>query len=138
MSTQSQRDELLQDTLAKVVQLLSLAPNDSLAHTVTLTSNNGLRVALQDAHRPTLYAYALPWSRGWSIFMSTDPEAASFSWRDVPANLAKWSRALHAPRDRPGPHYVKPEVIAQNLMVLVEHLDTLRARRTHKRERRTI
>ena len=128
-----QEAELL-DIQAKVVQLLSLQPDTSLAHNVQATQypKGGLVVHLPPT-RPShtdIYAYCLPWSRGWSIFVSTDPAAGSYSWREVTNPLYKVMQyPVYAPRNRPGPHLVAPHRIAEAFVRAIDNLNTIKARR---------
>ena len=115
-----------------VVSMLSLQPADSPAHNVEVY-REGLRIPVTltpttpDSEPVKLYVYALPWSRGWSVFTTTaDHEpVGAHSWRDVPYKYKGMQRAIYNPRYRLGPWNTAPSRITDEVIYLLNILDRL-------------
>jgi hypothetical protein len=120
--------------IEQVVQQLSSADEDSLVHRVQ-KAGDGLVIAYTYPNRPPVYLYALPWSRGWSVFVTNDDAAGVYSWRDVPKKYRHLQAALHTPRGTVGPHHVHPNRIVHAILELVKPLDKLNRTRIRRANR---
>lgn len=117
---------LISDQTADLVQMLSLSVTDtSLIQQIESYQHRGLRlpIILEGDTEPTLYIYALTWSRGWSVFISNDPHAGVYSWRDVPNNFRAYSIPIYTPRDTTGAWRCDTEEILSAILRCVDRLE---------------
>jgi hypothetical protein len=124
------------ELFAKVVQELSNDPDSSLVHQVQKAGDGIVIPYIPDnpAYAP-VYLFALPWSRGVSIFVTTDSGAGVYSWRDVPKKYRHLQAALFTPRGTTGPYRVHPNRIVTAIRELVKPLNKLRSARQRRAER---
>ena len=104
----------------KLVQSLSLAPEGSIAHSVA-RHRDGLRVMLDrgDCELP-VYAYALPWARGWSVFVTHHPDATSHTWHNYATGF---SQSVPNPRNVTGPQNVDIDKLSSSLIDAIDYLE---------------
>lgn len=124
------------ELFTKVVQELSNDPDSSLVHHVQ-KAGDGIVIPYVPAdprHTP-IYLFALPWSRGVSIFVTNDPAAGVYGWRAAPKKYRHLQAALHTPRGTVGPYHVHPNRIVAAIRELVKPIDKLRATRQRRAER---
>jgi len=152
---------LTQAVIDECIALLAMQPPTSPVHNVE-TWLDGFRVPVPCGHE-LMHIYALPWSRGWSIFTElaqnayttawfkkdeathvAAPAIGAFSWRYVPRRLQGLQRPLYAPKDPVthngvGPHNVAPTDIVAAVLAICEpitRLDKLRRARARAAETR--
>lgn len=125
------RAEALASHLAKIVAILSLQPEDSPAHLVEAYSK-GLRIPVsRPSYSPRVYLYVLPWSRGWSVFVSSDPAPGAYSWRDTPAAFVPLQRVLYGRRNTVGPEQVPAKAVAGAVIDILNKCASLPNRSLH-------
>jgi hypothetical protein len=124
------------EMFAQVVQELSNDPDSSLVHHVQ-KAGDGIVIPYVPTgqSRPPIYLFALPWSRGVSVFVTNDPAAGVYGWRAAPRKYKHLQAALHTPRGTVGPYHVHPNRIVAAIRELVKPLDKLRATRQRRAER---
>lgn len=104
---------------ARVTQVLSLAPDGSVAHTLE-AYRDGLRVTLdRGEHERPLYAVALPWARGFTVFTTDDAHASNHDWH----HNTGYSQRVSNPRNITGAHNVDADKLANAFADAVEYLD---------------
>jgi hypothetical protein len=82
-----------------------------------------MRVPLFLSNDLSVYVYCLPWSRGWSVFTSTQSKGmAVFSWRNAPLPWSRYQMPCYNPRDTNGPWHTSPEQIAAALEYITRRL----------------
>ena len=114
---------------AKLVQQLSLYPEDSPVHTVE-KYGDGVRVPVYLSGDLVIYVYCLPWQRGWAIFASPlDQDVAVFSWRTVPQRWRSFQMPVYNPRDQLGPWNTPIQQIAPALEYIVRRVASIDKRR---------
>lgn len=97
----------------------------------------GLRVTVVVWPSKKHYVHVLPWSRGWSIFVSDREDEGAYDWRNVKKEFAGLQRPLYCPRNRPGPEYVPTSALIAVTVELTQNLIKLsqarfnRARKKH-------
>jgi hypothetical protein len=112
----------------KIVQLLSLQPEDSPVHNVE-AYRDGLRVPVYLTNL-TVYVYCLPWARGWSIFTSQHADDMfSFSWRTIVERWRPYQLPVYCPRDTWGPYNCSPEQVAAAFEYTVRRVKNIDKRR---------
>lgn len=112
-----------------IVSRLSLQPPESPVHNVEV-HGTGLRIPLSVFPDKVYYIYALPWSRGWSVFTSPYPNEGAHSWRTVPQNLKGLQKPLYGPRSTVGAWHVGAEAIVDGILHITSTLQKLdRAKR---------
>lgn len=106
-------------TRERVVQRLSLLGEGSSAHTVA-PYRDGLRVTLsRPAPLAPLYAYALPWARGWTVFTSDRTDVTNQSWH----RNCGYSLRVSNPRDLVGPENVNIKALTDAFIDAIDHLE---------------
>lgn len=105
--------------LARVVQVLSLSGESSVAHSVE-AYRDGLRVTLnRNEPLAPIYAYALPWARGWTVFVSDDDAATNRDWH----NCEGYSQRVSNPRNVNGPENVNADLLANAFVDAIDYLE---------------
>lgn len=123
-----------------IVSLLSIQPPDSPVHNVT-QYHDGFYIPFNLIRRPPslpeqLNIYAMPWSRGWSIFTMPAPTDGFFfgpnMWRYAPAWLKGLQRPIYNPRGTLGPHQVSAERIVTAVLDILDKLEHLNRARLNR------
>lgn len=122
------------EMFAQVVQELSNDPDSSLVHHVQ-KAGDGIVIPYTPPNKPPVYLFALPWSRGVSVFVTNDPGSGAYSWRNVPKKYRHLQAALHTPRGTVGPYHVHPNRIVAAIRELIAPINKLRATRQRREER---
>lgn len=78
-----------------------------------------LQVDVEDVR---LYIHAVPWSRGYSVYVHTLQEVTAMDWRDVDAKYRGLQTSLYAPRGRVGAWHVPNEQIIGKMIDFVNIL----------------
>lgn len=71
-------------------------------------------------HPTTVYIYAFPWSRGWSIYASPQHDAYCHNWSNAGHKFRDFQHPLYVDRDLTGAHNIAPSRIAVK-MALTRH-----------------
>lgn len=136
------RERLTRAAVDNIISILSLQPDTSPVHQVE-PFGDGLRVPIKLPKLPisshetdTVYVYALPWSRGWSVFVTPDTNAGPYSWRDVPRAYQGLGGGLYGPDNRTGPWRVPPHRVAASILYAVDRLDRLAKARIARQRKR--
>lgn len=79
------------------------------------THYDGVMVLVKLWDGTTAALYALPWSRGWSIFTSRDRAAPKNGYANVEPELRPFQRKLYAPAHTTGPWRVPADTIMHSL-----------------------
>jgi hypothetical protein len=119
MTPQNALQRPLARVYMRVVQVLALQAESSPAHTVE-AHRDGLRVRLdRPAPLAPVYAYALPWSRGWTVFTSTNDAATNQDWH----NHAGFSQRVSNPRNVTGPQNVDIGKLINAFIDAIDYLE---------------
>lgn len=125
------QQELLRANTDKIISVLSLQPDTSSVHKVEKYLD-GLRIPVAllsykpygaNKRTSTVYVYALPWARGWSVFTSAQESVGAYSWRDVPRKYHHLQCAIYNPRGAIGPHRTSAMSVANAIIYLVNRRD---------------
>ena len=109
----------LAPTRERVVQLLSLADPNGIAHNVE-PYGQGLRVTLTRSEpHPTMYAYALPWARGWTVFVSDEANATNHDWHHAATG---YSCGVPNERGVVGPENVNADKLADKFIDAIDYM----------------
>lgn len=117
-----------QSRTEKVVRVAKALINLSLLGKPWFAENylDGLIVRMHvfpfDEH---IYVYALPWSRGWSIFVSDQDGMGCYDWRNVKAKYKGLQRPLYCPKDTVGPWRVNGPDIADAVLDMTNKIEKL-------------
>lgn len=86
----------------------------------------------------TLNVYVLPWSRGWSIFVSEKLGLGVYNWRDVEPVYKHMQRPLYAPRYSTGSYHVPVTSIVEAVHrvwhLLIQHTEPIAKRRAKQHQ----
>src|SRR5687768_8666818 len=80
----------------------------------TVTHQHGglrLTAPVLDSHFPPLYLMVYPWSRGWAIYITDNPDDAIYDWRHVKFPYRNLQRPLYTARNVTGPWHVPVETV---------------------------
>lgn len=126
----------IEQHVEQIIQLLSLQPPNSPVHNVE-PYRDGIRIPVILSDDLTVYVYALPWARGWSIFTTPDADNVySFSWREVNLKWRSYQMPCYNPRDKLGPWHCTPAQIVGGLEFIARRLAD-RGKRRRAAQRRT-
>lgn len=102
--------------------------------------HDGVRVAVPmfttKRHKAdTVFVYALPWSRGLSVFTTADVNAGVYNWRDCELVYRGLQRPFYCERGTAGSWNIPPVDVAQAVTKFVGNLQTLsKAREKYDRK----
>lgn len=117
--TDTEREAKVAAHVGRVIdelQALSVPLEDIERH------RDGLRIKVPAVpwHPTTVYVYAFPWARGWSIYASPQHDATCPDWRNAGSKFRDFQRPIYTERGITGAHNILPLNVAVR-MGLIRH-----------------